>query len=79
MTIKNYLRLTLLLTLFAFITAAVAAQSPNTATIIVAVVDQTGAVLPDAKIVVMNNATGAAREAVTGGVGSVTISGLSLT
>ena len=43
MTIKNYLRLTILLALSAFIAAAVAAQSPNTATIIVAVVDPTGA------------------------------------
>src|SRR5690349_37961 len=79
MTIKNYLRLTILLALSALIAASVAAQSPNTATIIVAVVDPTGAVLPDAKIVVVNNATGAAREVVTGGEGTATIPGLSLT
>src|SRR5689334_5562783 len=79
MRIRNYLRLTILLALSAFIAASVAAQSPNTASIIVAVVDPTGAVLPDAKIVVVNNATGAAREVVTGGEGTATIPGLSLT
>ena len=39
------------------------AQSPNTATLIVVVVDQTGAVVKDAKVSVVNTATGAAREA----------------
>src|SRR5690242_7805617 len=79
MTIKNRLRLPLLLALFAFIATTVVAQSPNTATIIVAVVDQTGAVVPEAKIVAVNNATGAAREVVSGDEGTVTIPGLALT
>jgi hypothetical protein len=55
------------------------AQSPNTATMIVVVVDQAGAVVPDAKVSVLNNATGAAREAVSGSDGSATIAALSLT
>ena len=55
------------------------AQSPNTATMIVVVVDQTGAVVKDAKVSVVNTATGAAREAVSGSDGSATIPALSLT
>ena len=80
MTTRNRLRLPLLLTaLFAFIAAPVAAQSPNTATMIVVVVDQTGAVIKDAKVSVVNTATGAVREAVSGSDGSATIPALSLT
>ena len=69
----------LLPALFAFIAAPVAAQSPNTATMIVVVVDQAGAVVKDAKVSVVNNATGAVREAVSGSDGSATIQALSLT
>src|SRR5882672_10758552 len=72
----NPLRLSLLLIgLCAFI----AAQSPNTATMIVVVVDQTGAAVKDAKVSAANTATGAVREAVSGGDGSATIPALSLT
>jgi hypothetical protein len=78
MTTKNRLRL-LLLALFAFGAMSVAAQSPNTATMIVVVVDQTGAVIQDAKVSVANTATGAVREAVSGSDGSATIPALSLT
>ena len=56
-----------------------AAQSPNTASMIVVVVDQNGAVVKDAKVSVVNTATGAVREAVSGSDGSATISALSLT
>jgi hypothetical protein len=63
----------------AFIALPVAAQSPNTATMIVVVVDQAGAVVPDAKVSVVNNATSAVREAVSGSDGSATIPALSLT
>lgn len=80
MTTMNRLRLPLLLlALFAFIAWPVAAQSPNTATMIVDVVDQAGAVVPDAKVSVVNTATGAVREAVSGSDGSATIPALSLT
>jgi hypothetical protein len=65
--------------LFAFIVAPVAAQSPNTATMIVTVVDQTGAVVKDAKVSVVNTATGALREVISGEDGSATIAALSLT
>jgi hypothetical protein len=65
--------------LFAFIAAPAAAQSPNTATMIVVVVDQTGDVVKDAKVSVVNTATGAVREAVSGSDGSATIPALSLT
>ena len=56
-----------------------AAQSPNTATLIVDVVDQSGAVVKDARISVVNTATGAVREAVSGSDGTATIPALSLT
>ena len=68
-----------LIVLIALTAAPVAAQSPNTATMIVVVVDQAGAVVKDAKVSVVNTATGAAREAVSGSDGSATISALSLT
>ena len=46
---------------------------------IVMVVDQTGAVVKDAKVSVVNTATGATREADSGSDGSATIPALSLT
>jgi outer membrane receptor protein involved in Fe transport len=55
------------------------AQSPNTATLIVDVVDPTGAVVPDANVSVVNNATGAVRNAVSGSDGNATIAALPLT
>jgi hypothetical protein len=55
------------------------AQSPNTATMIVVVVDQTGGVVKDARVSVINTATGAVRHAVSGTEGSATIAALSLT
>ena len=55
------------------------AQSPNTSTIVVVVVDQTGAVVTDAKVRSINTATGAVREATSGSDGSATIAALSLT
>src|SRR5438552_18405714 len=80
MTTKFQLRLfPLLLALFALGSLPVDAQSPDTATMIVVVVDQNGAVVKDAKVSVVNTATGAVREAVSGSDGSPTISALSLT
>jgi carboxypeptidase family protein len=69
----------LLIALFVFVAATARAQSPNTATMIVVVVDQTGAVVKDAKVLVVNNATGAARESASGSDGGATIPALSLT
>jgi hypothetical protein len=72
----------LLIALFAFIAATMiigAAQSPNTATMIVVVVDQNGAAVPGAKVSVVNAATGDLREAFSGTDGSATFSALSLT
>src|SRR5262245_13213857 len=80
MEAKNQLRSFLfLVALFACIAAPVAAQSPNTATMIVVVVDQTGAVVKDARVTVVNTATGAVRDAVSGSDGVATIPALSLT
>ncbi|HBB89694.1 MAG TPA: hypothetical protein DC047_18980 [Blastocatellia bacterium] len=80
---RNLFRLPLLLTaVFAFIAATMiiaAAQSPNTASIIVVVNDQNGAALPGARVSVVNTATGATREALSGSDGSATFSALSLT
>ena len=80
MTTRNRCSLSLILiALFVFIAAPAGAQSPNTATMIVTVVDQTGAVVKDAKVSVTNTATGAERAAVSGVEGSATIAALPLT
>ncbi len=80
MTTTNSSRLHLLLiAICAFIATPAAAQSPNTATMIVVVVDQNGAVVKDAKVSVVNTATAAVREAISGSDGSATFPALSLT
>lgn len=77
---KSFLRLlTFLMAFAAIFTAPLFAQSPNTSSMIVVVTDQNGAVVPGAKVSVVNNDTGAVREAVSGGDGSATIPALSLT
>jgi hypothetical protein len=58
---------------------AAGAQSPNTASMIVVVVDQNDAVVKDARVTVSNDATGAVREVVSGSDGSVTVPALFLT
>jgi hypothetical protein len=55
------------------------AQTPNTAGIVVAVVDQTGGVVRDAAVTIVNNATGAARAAASNDEGLATIAALPLT
>src|SRR5262244_1463892 len=72
-------RLCLALLLVVVMALVAAAQSPNTATMMVVVADQSGAVVKDAKVSVVNNATGAAREAVSGSDGSAAVPALSLT
>lgn len=80
MTLKSLLFLPLLLiALISFTSTPAFAQSPNTATVIVNVVDQTGAVVKDARVSVLNTATGALREAVSDSDGTTTFPGLSLT
>jgi hypothetical protein len=69
----------LLSAFLAFVAAPVAAQTPNTAAIVVTVVDQTGAVVQDAKVSVTNTATSAARDLSSGLDGSATIAALPLT
>src|SRR2546423_11951118 len=54
-------------------------QSPTTASMNVTVVDQNGAVVRGANVSVVNTATGATREAVSGEEGTATIAGLPLT
>ena len=65
--------------LIAGLTVPLRAQSPNTGSVTVVVVDQSDAVVKDAKIAVVNTATGAAREGLSGSDGSITIPALSLT
>jgi carboxypeptidase family protein len=78
--LQNPFRLPLfLLAALAFITMPVVAQSPNTSSMRVNVVDQNGAVVPEANVSVVNNATGDNRDVVAGSEGNVTIAGLSLT
>ncbi|MEA2572658.1 MAG: hypothetical protein QOI24_4659 [Acidobacteriota bacterium] len=68
-----------LFALMMLIAASLAAQTPNTGTIIVIVVDQAGAVVPDAHVSVVNNATAAARDLTSGADGVATFPALSLT
>ena len=79
MNTNRPLRALLTIALSLLLAATVAAQSPNTATMIVAVVDQTGAVVPDANVSIVNAATGAARKSVTGNDGNATFAALALT
>jgi hypothetical protein len=67
--------------LFAFAMFAVPAlaQSPNTSTVVVFVVDQSGAVVKDARVSVTNNQTRATRESMSGADGTATFPALSLT
>src|SRR4051794_1246228 len=59
--------------------ATAPAQTPNSATLVVVVVDQTGAVLPAAEVSVTNTATGSHRAATSGSDGSATMAALPLT
>jgi hypothetical protein len=68
-----------ILALFALVTGSAFAQSPNTASIVVVVVDPSDAGVKDAKVSVVNTATGAAREAQSDSAGSATIAALPLT
>src|ERR1041385_9454282 len=77
--IKHHLlKLRVLAFALAFIANA-PAQSPNTASLNVAVVDQNGAVVRGATVSVVNTATGAIRETVSGDEGTATIAALPLT
>ena len=76
---KTYVSSRLLFALLLLIAVPLAAQSPNTATMIVVVVDQTGSVINDAHVSVINTATGASREANSGSDGRATIAALPLT
>src|SRR4030095_13555934 len=55
-----------------------APQSPNNASIVVLVSDQSGAVVKDAKVLVTNEQTGATRESLSGPEGSASFPALSL-
>ncbi len=70
--------LALALALFGAVASA-SAQSPNTAAMLVVVVDQSGGVVPDAEILVTNAATGATRALTSGNDGAATVTALSLT
>jgi hypothetical protein len=79
MKFKNLTSLPVILICLLTLAATAIAQSPNTATLIVTVADQTGAVVKDARVSVVNTATGNTRETISGTDGTTTFSGLSLT
>src|SRR3954462_11230713 len=58
---------------------AKADQSPNNASIVVLVTDQTGAVVTEATVSVRNDQTGAVREAMSSAAGSASFPALPLT
>lgn len=62
-----------------FFVTFVRAQTPNTASLQITVVDQNGAVIEGASVTVQNSAIGSARTLNTGDDGNVSASALSLT
>jgi hypothetical protein len=76
---KTFRHVLFLIAVLALLVAPAGAQSPNTGTMIVTVVDQTGAAVPGATVSVVNNATEAVRTIVAANDGSVTVPALSLT
>src|SRR5262245_40211341 len=76
---KSSIRLLFVLFALAASVLPARAQTPNTGSIVVVVVDQTGGVVRDAKITITNSATRASREVMSGADGSVTLPALSLT
>ena len=70
---------TIALFLLALGSAAVTAQTPNTAALVVAVVDQSGAMVTGAKVRVTNRETGATRDAVSNADGLAPVGALPLT
>src|SRR5262245_8956527 len=75
---QNPIRL-FLIALVACSATQLAAQSANTGAMIVTVVDETGAVVADAMVSVVNTATGDVREAESGSDGSARLAALPLT
>ena len=75
---RRLFKLSVLAFAFAF-TASAPARTVNTASMIATVVDQNGAVVKGANVSVVNTATGARREGVSGDEGTATIAGLALT
>ncbi len=73
------LRASSLLVLCAIATAPIGAQSPNTAAIIVSVVDQTGGAVKDAKVTLLNTATRSSRDILSAADGNAAFAALSLT
>ncbi|HUS20276.1 MAG TPA: TonB-dependent receptor [Terriglobales bacterium] len=72
-------RLAATLVLLALSFPLLVAQSPNTGSLLVVVIDQSGGVIKDANISLVNVATSAVREALSAGDGTATFPALSLT
>jgi hypothetical protein len=69
---------TLIVLLVVSAAAPVRAQTPNTAALIVTVVDQSDSNVPGAKVSVVNRSSGSIREAVSGLDGTVTLAALAI-
>jgi hypothetical protein len=72
-------KVVLLLSAFGISAASALAQSPNTSTVVVLVSDQSGAIVKDATVSLVNTQTHAVRESVSGADGSATFPALPLT
>jgi hypothetical protein len=72
-------KVVILLSAFASFAVPVSAQSPNNASIVVLVTDQSGAVVRDANVSVTNSQTGAVRQAASSSDGSASFPALPLT
>ena len=76
---KKLLYTFLVIEAFGALVAPAAAQTPNTAAVVVIVHDQSGAVVKDARVTLTNTQTGASREVITTSDGSASFAALSLT
>src|SRR6476620_4919305 len=72
-------KVVILLSAFASLAVPVCAQSPNNASIVVLVTDESGAVVRDANVSVTNSQTGAVRQAASGSDGGTSFPALPLT
>jgi hypothetical protein len=75
---ESTLTISTLVALLLAISAPLFAQTPNTATLVVSVIDQSDANVPGAQVNAVNSATGAVRDAPSGLDGTATLAGLSI-
>jgi carboxypeptidase family protein/TonB-dependent receptor-like protein len=77
--VKSLVRSALVIISTIALTSTAMAQSPNTSTVVVLLLDQSNALVSDARVSITNAETGAVRETVSGSDGSASFSALPVT